>query len=323
MNKVLEKVYRQVQDEMAEVDSLIKDATASENRLLAGVSNHFLKNAGKRVRPILVLLAGKTCGGNRKRLVRLAAALELIHMASLVHDDIVDGSALRRGNSTINSVWGNHVAVLLGDYFYARALELAAPLGKGVNQGLGGLVSDLVHGEFRQLENKGRYNISENDYLDTVSGKTAKFVSLCCRLGAELGRSTPKEVDGLSLYGFYTGMAYQIVDDILDITGSVVQRGKTCGQDLLCGVVTLPVIHALNNGPGQDKIRELLRKNRLKSDEMRSILRLIRVTGSIEYSREKVFDYIRKAQGSLQDLRPGMARDALCLLAENISEGIS
>ncbi len=325
MNLLLDNVYTHVSCELTEVDDLIAGCVTGKEStpLLSEICGCVLGKAGKRLRPALVLLAGKCCRGSKKRLVHLAAALELIHMASLVHDDIIDKGMLRRGNTTVNARWGNHVAVLLGDYFYARALELAAPLGARINTGLAELVGDLVRGEFRQLENRHRHDMTEVDYLNTVSCKTAQFISLCCRLGAELGKSSPQMVNGLSLYGFYTGMAYQITDDVLDVTGRESVTGKSRGQDLTSGVITLPVIHALNNGPDRDQMKKLLIKERLTARETKAIIQFIRLTGSVEYSLGKARDFIGKAKGSLQDIPAGKARDALGLLAEYICQRVS
>ncbi len=322
MSLFLEDIYTQVNAEMTEVDQQIQVCLANREPFLAEVTGHFLANNGKRLRPALVLLAGKCCGGSRQRLVCLAAAFELIHMASLVHDDIIDKAGLRRGRITVNAKWGNQVAVLLGDYFYARALGLAASLGGHVNQALAEVVEAQVEGEFRQLENKRTDKITELYYLDTVSRKTARFISMCCRLGAELSESSPAMVDGLSQYGYYTGMAYQIKDDILDLTGSRSSTGKGWSQDLKSGVITLPVIHALNNGPGKEEIIELLSKDKLTGNEIRKIVRYVRLTGSIEYSAVKAQEYICQAKESLQVVPAGRARDALSLLAEYINHRV-
>lgn len=319
----LKDIYSPVSQEMAEVNSLISKCLTAQKAspYLAEVCSGFLRISGKGLRPVLVLLAGKCCHSSIKRLVNLAAALELIHMASLVHDDIIDRAAIRRGNATVNAQWGNHAAVLLGDYFYARALELSAPLGVQVNKGLAEIISELVGGEFRQMENKFRDNLTESEYLETVSGKTAKFISLCCRLGAGLGKSSSQTIDSLSMYGFYTGMAYQIIDDVMDIAGSASRTGKNRGQDLFSGVITLPVIHALNTGHRRERISEILAQNSLTEDDLRAVRKIIRQAGSIEYSLAKAREYICRARGSLQVLPVGRARDALDLLAEYICHG--
>ncbi|MFA5881511.1 MAG: polyprenyl synthetase family protein [Eubacteriales bacterium] len=319
----LEDIYAGVTREIAEVDEQIRTSVANKGTFLSEVTGHFLTASGKKLRPAIVLLAGKACGGNRKRLVNLAASLELIHMASLVHDDIIDRSVTRRGNVTANTKWGSRVAVLLGDYFYARALGLAAPLGERVNRALSEIVGSLVEGEFNQLENRLETNITETYYLETVSRKTARFISLCCRLGAEAGKPSPEVVDGLSQYGFFTGMAYQIRDDILDLTGCSSNRDREHSQDLKSGVITLPVVHAVNNGPRGNEIKELIIKEKLTVTEIRKILQCVRLTGSIEYSAGKAREYICKAKESLQVLPAGRARDALTLLAEYINDRVS
>ncbi len=322
VNQYLKNAYTHVIREMSEVDELIRNSVASPKPLLSEVTGHFLAAGGKRIRPALVLLAGKCCGGGRKRLVRLAAALEFIHMASLVHDDIIDRAVMRRNSAAVNAKWGTHVAVLLGDYFYASALKLAAPLGEQVNRGLAEIVCDLVEGEFGQLQNRHREDVTEESYLDTISRKTARFISLCCRLGAEVGNSPPQLVRGLSSYGYYTGMAYQIIDDVLDITG----HAPVCpeqSEDLKNGVLTLPVIHALNHGEGGEKFKELLIRDGITVGEMREILQYIHRSGSVEYSVGKAREYIAKARRSLRGLPAGNTRDALDSLAEYIFHRVS
>jgi heptaprenyl diphosphate synthase len=318
LDNITEKIFSQVKREMLQVNQLIIENTNSKGEMLSEVTTHFFACSGKKIRPALVLLTGKCCKGNSNKLVHLAAALELIHAASLVHDDIIDKASMRRGKASVNAKWGIPAAVLLGDFFYARALKISAPLGKKINSGLANLINELVEGEFHQLYCKVQKKVSESDYLDTISSKTARFISLCCRLGAEVAQASNDMTESLAQYGFYTGMAFQIKDDISDL---IIEKGKGKKpfQDLKNGIITLPLIHAINRNSKENYLLNLIKKEQLRKKDIMEILELINKAGSFEYSTGKVREYINLAKNSLDCLPAGKAREALGLLAECIN----
>lgn len=311
-----------IRPQLTITENYIKEALASVNPFLCEVRNHFLSAAGKRLRPALVLLAGGSRKGGKnasrddgERHVRLATALELVHMASLVHDDVIDRSSRRRGVHTVNVVWNDKTAVLLGDFFYSRSLILAAGLGTEIVAGIGELINELVDGEFYQLAAHFDTGLSEADYLHRITKKTAGFIAACCRLGALAAEAEVEVVQGLAAYGRCLGLAYQIRDDVLDFTMPAGKTGKNGGRDITSGIITLPVIHALNSGAA-GKLLPLLKKRNISGRELRQICGVLAESGSYQYALQKAQEYVSRAKESLQVIPCRQTRQALALIAD-------
>ncbi len=302
-----------VQAELAMVEQEMYRLIDTRNSFLQESARYFLRATGKRMRPALVLLAGK-CGRETmgENSIRAAVALEFLHAASLVHDDVIDQSRRRRGIATVNARWDNRAAVLLGDYFYSKALAQAAKCGNGVVRILAELVECLVAGECGQWKAIDNLALSEEEYYQMIEMKTARFIAICCRLGALAGKAPAKLQEALAAYGRNLGMAYQIRDDILDLLGDEQTTGKPKFADLSNGNITLPVIHALAAGRYRDELARLL-KARNGSEE---ICRLLHEGGSIKYTLARVKKYVQLAKECLQPLPKGQGYESLCCIAD-------
>ncbi len=309
----LEQVLEDIKPRLLVIEEQIRTALTSANPFLGEVRDHFLSASGKRLRPALVLLAG---GGRHDiRSVRLATLMELVHMATLVHDDVLDNSPKRRGIPTVSSVWNNRTAVLLGDFFYARTLTQAAYLGPEIVAGVGELINDLVDGEFYQLAAHFDITVTEEEYLRRIAKKTAGFIAACCRLGALVAEAGSEVVQGLAAYGQCIGLAYQIRDDVLDFMTPPEKTGKEGGADLADGIFTLPVIHALNSGAA-GSLRPVLAKKNFTRREQRQIYSMLADCGSFHYAMQKAEEYAARAKESLQVVACQRTRRALTVIAD-------
>jgi heptaprenyl diphosphate synthase len=270
------------------------------------VTQHPLRAGGKRLRPALALLGGRFClPEDTDRLVGLAAAAELIHMATLIHDDMIDGSATRRGCDTVNARWGDRMAVLAGDYLFGCAFTLVARWGNGsVIDSLSKCVTEMAKGEMVQFGRIRRFKETETDYLDWIEKKTAIFIAEASRIGA-LGVGAPESIVGpLWRFGRYLGLCFQIVDDVLDLTASPDHLGKPAGCDIRNGVTTLPIIHALRESSERDHLRVIL-QNGQAGPAIDEALAILRRAGSIDYAQSRASDFAAAAHrelGSLPDL---------------------
>jgi octaprenyl-diphosphate synthase len=237
------------------------DIRIVEDDLLREVLEHSLFNGGKRIRPLLCVFAAKLCGATEHALYNLAIAFEYLHVASLLHDDVIDGADKRRSRQTVNTIWGNTPAILAGDWLHARSMFLVGSLGgKECLEIISRATAAMVEGEFLQLRNTGNSDLSVEDYFRIIAGKTALLIAAVCEIGAVFGNATTKQQQALNSYGTALGQAFQVVDDMLDYLGDPSRTGKAVGTDFIEGKMTLPLIHALGKAPPQqrDQIRTLL-----------------------------------------------------------------
>ena len=251
-------IFHWIEPELALLEKTLGETLVSTAPLISEVGAHLVRSGGKRLRPALYLLAAKSCGGfDENKATPLAAAIELIHMASLVHDDVIDQAQTRRGTVTANAKWGNQVAVLTGDHMFAQAFALVSNKGysEDVGERLAALVQGLCAGEI--LQDSALYTADHNleEYERRIAMKTADFLAICCELGGMVGGAPTEVCEGLKAYGKAIGMAFQITDDLLDVMGDEERIGKPAGNDIRQGVVTLPVICALETSPDRDELR--------------------------------------------------------------------
>jgi geranylgeranyl pyrophosphate synthase len=299
--------------ELAEVEHRLKEVLAQENELVQRVSDYLLKAPGKRVRPALVLLSARALGKKPPASVGVAAAVELIHMATLVHDDIIDRGEMRRGLPALRRAFNDQVAVLAGDFLFARAFQLLAQTS---NPALVGVAADVVRtvcvGEIQETLEVGQ-PISEAAYLTRIDAKTAALLSASCRLGALAAGGGPRQVEALALYGRHIGMAYQLYDDILDLVADADQLGKAVAADFTQGVYTLPVVYALERWPDANGLRAVL--GRGDAEARSAARRILEETGALDDARRLAEGHVAEALASLRMLKPGPARAALEQLA--------
>jgi heptaprenyl diphosphate synthase len=308
--------FQPIEQDLLYVEQEIHQLVNIQNPILAQAAQHFLQASGKRMRPALVLLAGQCHKEAREETIRAAIALEFLHMASLVHDDIIDQADTRRGIATINSRWDNRAAVLLGDYFYGKALQQAALCGVGAVGQMSEIIDSLVGGECSQFQDAYDYQISEGQYFERIAMKTAHFIAACCRLGALTGGAPAETQEALAGYGRNLGMAYQIRDDILDFVGEQSRTGKPAYLDLENGHITLPVIHALRYGKYQKEVADIL-KHRVCDPSLRGqVFHWLLDGGSISYALTQADEFIHKAKAFLHQIPVGPANNALSGIAD-------
>ena len=307
-----------VQEQIKLVEERIR-AQADENHPdLRAALEHLLSSGGKRVRPTVVLLIGNMLGSTEEKLVTLGAAVELLHTATLVHDDLIDGSLLRRGMPTLNARWSPAATVLTGDFLFARAAKLAAeadhlPLMKLFAETL----ATIVNGELTQLFTS-RGLINRENYYQRIYAKTASLFEMSARAAAMVSPVDEDIVESMRVFGYETGMAFQIVDDILDFSGDQTAVGKPLGSDLLQGLVTLPAIYYAEANPDDQDVKLLSEGGWGNQDRMERLVNSIRKSDAIHKSMREAEGFIKRALDKLSPLHPGIERNALEDLARYI-----
>ena len=277
---------------------------------LAPLLDHFMERSGKMIRPALVLLGGACLGPITDEHIRVAAMVEMIHDATLLHDDVMDDGQTRRGVPTVNRVWGNESAVLLGDFVLSRVFRMTAELEPEIGKVVAETAVRVCEGELRQVAQKQNWQLTEDEYISIITDKSAAFFGGCCRLGGLLAHAEASHVDALDRYGLYAGIAFQIVDDLLDIAGDETRMGKTSRSDLNKSKLTLAVIHLLDavDAAERDKVYSLLKNPAGSGSTLHGMLCQ---HGSLDYAHEQARRYVRKATDALASLPPGAAREAL------------
>ena len=303
-------------EEFKAVDQLIHAQLTSRVPLVEKIADYIVSSGGKRIRPLLVLMTAKAFGQCDARAVKLATVIEFLHTATLLHDDVVDTSDMRRGNPTANAKWGNAPSVLVGDFLYSRSFEMLVELEcLPVMRILANATSVIAEGEVLQLTNVKNPDTTEQQYMDVIHGKTAMlFEASTWGMASLLGRSE-EEREAMRLYGRELGLAFQLVDDVLDYEGDAGTMGKNVGDDLAEGKPTLPLIHAMATGSEEQRklIRSAIRKGGL--DDMAGVLEVVHQLGSIDYTRQKAVACAGRARQQLAALPAGAAREALDTLA--------
>lgn len=297
-------------DELRRVDEALREWLANEHPAVTELALHVVGGGGKRLRPALAVASAATCGGIPvgQEVILGGAAVELIHVGSLYHDDVIDDARLRRGLETANARFGNRQAILGGDYLLAKASEIAASLGTEVAGLLAATIAHMCEGQVQELVTAFDVERSESSYRASVEGKTASVYAAACRVGAVTGGLEPAAVEAVTRYGRAYGMAFQVVDDVLDVVSNEEALGKPAGQDLGEGVYTLPTLRAL--AAGDDELRSLLGRT-LEGDEVERARKLVRRSGGVEEAMAAAGAYAEEAVAALADLPDTAARRAL------------
>lgn len=313
-------IYNPIALEMEQVESELIASISTEVLLLAEASTHLIRAGGKRLRPAFALLSAKLFNDSVQHAIPLAAALELIHMASLVHDDVIDNSELRRGQPTVKNHWGNRLSVYTGNYVLARSLSLVAEYRRGdILDILADTSMRICEGEIKQLLSCYNINQSLKDYLRRIERKTALLISVSCQLGAMISPATEQQVEALRKYGYYLGMAFQITDDILDFVADEEMLGKPVGSDIRQGVITLPAIYALGCGDNRECLGKLLSSPELCLSQAEEIVKLVNDSDGIDYAYYIGNKFAEKARLQLRYLPAGTIRGSLSDIADFIS----
>ncbi|HET6605012.1 MAG TPA: polyprenyl synthetase family protein [Xanthomonadaceae bacterium] len=301
---------------MAQVDALIRARLASEVVLINRIAEHIVAAGGKRLRPMLVLLAAGAAGYRGRDHLQLAAIIEFIHTATLLHDDVVDESDLRRGRSTANALWGNAPSVLVGDFLYSRSFQLMVELDRmAVMRILADTTNAIAEGEVLQLLHVNNPDTDERAYLQVIERKTAVLFAAAARLGGVLAGSDDTMEQALAEFGLQLGIAFQIADDVLDYTADAAELGKCLGDDLAEGKATLPLIHALSHAPepARQRLRAIVENG--GGDGLDDVLDTIRACGGIDYAQARAAEHAQLALAQLQALPDSPQRAALAGLA--------
>src|SRR6201991_50900 len=303
-------------DDMTEVDALIRHRLSSDVVLINAIADHIIAGGGKRLRPMLHVLAARAAGYGGQEHAKLAAIIEFIHTSTLLHDDVVDESDMRRGRKTANALWGNAASVLVGDFLYSRSFQLMVELDDmRIMRILADTTNTIAEGEVLQLLNIGNADVTEHAYLAVIERKTAVLFAAATELGGLLGGLPANQVAALRTYGMQLGYAFQIADDLLDYLSDAGTLGKNIGDDLAEGKPTLPLIFAAERASEEDRqsMRRAIEQGGL--DSLEPIIEAIRKSGALELTRERALAHADTALAALEVLPPSEWRDALATLA--------
>jgi len=317
MASAIESFADCVKPQLQAVEELFAKELHSQVPCVNTLVRHVGRFRGKMLRPMLLLLAGKACGKLEDGHVVLATVVEMVHMATLVHDDVLDEAELRRKGATINHLRGNEAAVLLGDYLISHSFHLCSSLdSQFASRVIGRTTNQVCEGELLQIHNRNNLELSEETYLQIITFKTAVLCASCCMLGAALAGADKDQTENLRQYGLCVGTAFQIQDDILDIVGLESTVGKTLGIDILKGKLTLPIIHFLRNAPQEHRVllRSLLKGN--DADKVERIRNLIIPSPSVQYASQKSRMLIERARAAISTLPESAEKQILDTLAE-------
>jgi octaprenyl-diphosphate synthase len=316
-----QEIYKLVESDLARVEEELARQSSSNIQLVNAIGEYVHVSGGKRIRPTLLLLSARLCGYEGPIGHRLGAVVELIHSATLVHDDIIDDAKVRRGRASVNARWGNEITVLMGDWLYMTSFNLA--LGERQFQILDILIDvtrKMIEGELIQLALNGDLNVTEEQHLDITMRKTAYLFSACSQIGGILGSAERDLQERLRLYGLNIGIAFQLVDDVLDFTSDESTLGKPVGSDLKEGKLTLPLIYLMRDGEPRhrDLVRRVLGENGSGSASGKEVLQAVREYRTADRVLEKAHEYARRAREYLLDSPPSPARDALLSIPDYI-----
>jgi len=315
----IKTIYQPIRKDLAKVESRLRSVSEVKFTHLSELLSHSLKGGGKHIRPALVLLSGKFNDYNLEHLLYMATGVELFHIATLVHDDAVDNSAVRHWRPTINKVWGQDKAVLLGDYLFAKATELITLTGNlRVIRLSSQTLMAISSGEINQSFNVFNLEQTYQDYLKRISSKTASLFSMATESGAILSHTPEKSVKALNEYGYNIGIAFQIVDDILDFTATEEEMGKPIGSDLVQGTLTLPAMLFLERYPEDNPVKRLFQNKGNRQENIRLAIESIRNSSIVQGCYAKASDYCAKACHNLKQLPDNPTRQALTELANYV-----
>lgn len=317
----LNEIISPIEKELAEFQKQFSGSMKSKVALIDLITKYILKQKGKKVRPVLVLLSAKLCGSVNQRTYIAANLVELLHTATLVHDDVVDDAKKRRGLASINAVWKNKAAVLIGDFLLSKGLLVSLDNGEfEFLQTTSEAVRRMSEGELLQIQKARNFDATEETYFRVISDKTASLIKTCCKLGALSSTKDADKIEALSVYGENLGIAFQLRDDLLDYVGRKKLLGKSTGNDVKEKKFTLPLIYSLDNAP-KKKSSEIIKM--IKSDSIKkfeSVYYFVEEYGGIEYSMKKTEHYGKKAADAIRDFKDSDAKTSLLELVNFVTK---
>ncbi|MBT3514409.1 MAG: polyprenyl synthetase family protein [Nitrospina sp.] len=300
------EVTRIFKDDLSRVENSIQENYQSDVPLIPGIGDYLLKNGGKRIRPLLLMVGTKLCAGNiDERVIRHCSVVEYIHSATLLHDDVVDETTVRRGRQTVNAKWGSDASILVGDFLISRSiLMLASDCDSRIINSVSQATKLLVEGGIMEYSQARKLSISESHCLDVILRKTAAMMSLCCELAALLSEANPEQEKALINFGTQFGMAFQLMDDAMDYNSEEDSLGKPPGNDFQEGHVTLPLLHLYENSeaPLKKRIGSFIENKNLTPEDFDYVLERMRETKSVEYTLELARHYLEQAKSSIRSV---------------------
>lgn len=304
-------IYAPIAQELEQAEQIFQLELDTRAPYVSDLITHLGHYRGKRLRPTLLLLTAKACGGVKSEHLKLAAVVEMIHTATLVHDDVLDSADMRRHVATINARWGNASSVLLGDLLFTHAFHLASKTGSAYAcQMIGEATNKVCEGELRQIGEQGNLNLTEEDYYSIIDGKTAALTACCSELGAHFAGSNAATIAAMKSFGSHLGIAFQVADDVLDLMGNESVAGKSLGTDVLQKKLTLPLIHLLQQGnSSSDQAKEILESP--DAEGMLQLRQLLEESDSIRYAQQQAEQHVQRARELLQKLPRSLSAQTL------------
>ena len=319
MGDLKEKILTDVKEDLNAIEDALKDNLNPYLDLVGDVAGHIIFSGGKRLRPLLMVLCARICGYEGSYDKTFSSAIEYLHAATLLHDDLVDDAKVRRGKQVAHLKWGNPTTVLVGDFLLARAMSISAGTEKlRIIQLLAELTENMSQGEVHQLMSKGNVKLSEAEYLEVIRRKTAMLFEAACRTSAVLADAPTDKETALAGYGYHLGVAFQMVDDLLDYTTDSAALGKEVGADLKEGKLTLPVIYALRESSSEDRRRmiDIITDEHFNVSDFKYLIGLLDTYGGITYTRQTAAAHIDKAKDALSIFQNSSTRDTLVDIAD-------
>jgi len=318
MNDLKKKILAENGNDLEKIEAELSENLKPYLDLVSDVARHILFAGGKRLRPLLLVLSARLCGYKEDYAKTVSTALEYLHAATLLHDDIVDDAILRRGKTVAHSLYGNATTVLVGDFLLARALAICADSGKiKVIHIISDLTENMSTGEVHQLMRKGDVSLTEDEYLEVIRRKTAVLFQAACTVSAVIAEAPEEKEKALSDFGYHLGIAFQMADDLFDYTMDTADLGKEVGADLREGKLTLPVIHALKqaNPADRDEMVKIIKNEAFTVDEFNALVDLLKKNDGIAYTEKKAEFCIEKAKEALSVFEPSKTKDSLLDIA--------
>lgn len=307
------KMFDLIKDDLAQLEVALQEAVSAPEKIITEIGSHLVASGGKRLRPAIYFLAAR-CGENfdLQKAMPLGVALEMMHMASLVHDDVIDSADTRRGSVTANAKWGNQISILAGDYLFAKAFALVAEnsYSKRVDVQLAHLICDLSAGEL--IQNKEIYKAScdVEEYFQRIAKKTANFIAIACQLGGDVAGLPESYIQALYDFGYNVGMAFQLTDDLLDLTSDTATLGKPAGNDIRQGIVTLPAIRALEISPDREELHSIVTNPAMTDEMVARALEIVRASDGLEFTKAKTEEFLQAAVDVLPEEMPEDIKNA-------------
>jgi len=317
----LNDIYRNIQEDLDAVENHLQKIGSSPNPLIDEINKYLFEKSGKRIRPACLIFCSRLCGYKGPDHVFWSALVEIVHTASLIHDDIVDNARLRRGRDTVHTRWGPNITVLLGDFLYIQSIALALRAkNHNINDILAEVTVQMIEGELVEYSTSGNPDLTEDLYLEILDKKTAQLFSASCRIGGVLAGAAAEEEQRLREFGQNLGLAFQIVDDLLDLTGDEATLGKPVLSDFREGRITLPLIHALRRAKGnaRDELLHLLKNRTTEKNAAKKILGHIASSGGLDYAFERAVAFSQKAKKALAAFPSSTYRESLNLMVDLI-----